>query len=123
MLMPLLCMLAAGVGAALMYAGMSMRARRGSAAGPGGARLPKQSLAELQRFRAAVDRCADSIYMIDKETLQFVDATAAGEGPWPSDDQRDVRPRVINPDRLQLIHIFDINLRQRRITNVARIYG
>ena len=77
MLMPLLCMLAAGVGAALMFVGMSIRARRGSAADPGGAPLPKQNLAELQRFRAAVDKCADSIYMIDKETLQFVDATAA----------------------------------------------
>ena len=77
MLMPLLCMLAAGAGAALMYIGMSLRARPRGAADPGTARLPKQSLAELQRFRAAVDRCADSIYMIDKETLQFVDATAA----------------------------------------------
>jgi PAS domain S-box-containing protein len=77
MLMPLLCMLAAGAGAALMYIGMAMRARLRNAADPGTARLPKQSLAELQRFRAAVDRCADSVYMIDKETLQFVDATAA----------------------------------------------
>ena len=78
MLMPFLCMLAAGVGAALMYLGLSLSARRKSAAGdPAAAPSPKQKLAELQRFRAAMDKCADSIYLIDKETLQFVDATAA----------------------------------------------
>jgi PAS domain S-box-containing protein len=77
MLMPLICMLAAGAGAALMYVGMRLRSRGRNAADPGAGRLPKQNLAELQRFRAAVDRCADSIYMIDKETLRFVDATAA----------------------------------------------
>ena len=69
--------LAAGAGAALMYIGMSVRARRSNDADPGTALSPKQTLAELQRFRAAVDRCSDSIYMIDKETLRFVDATAA----------------------------------------------
>jgi PAS domain S-box-containing protein len=78
MLMPLICMLAAGVGAALMYLGLSVASRRRRApAGPGGAPFRKQNLAELQRFRAAVDKCADSIYLIDKETLQFVDASAA----------------------------------------------
>ena len=77
MLMPLICMLAAGAGAALMYIGMTWRARRRNAADSGTVRLPRQNFAELQRFRAAVDRCADSIYLIDKETLQFVDATAA----------------------------------------------
>jgi PAS domain S-box-containing protein len=38
--------------------------------------LPKQTLAELQRFRAVVDSCLDSIYMVDRESLMFVDATA-----------------------------------------------
>ena len=38
--------------------------------------LPKQTLAELQRFRAVVDSCVDSIYMVDRESLKFVDATA-----------------------------------------------
>jgi PAS domain S-box-containing protein len=38
--------------------------------------LPEQTIAELQRFRAVVDRCVDSIYMVDRETLKFVDATA-----------------------------------------------
>ena len=39
--------------------------------------LPQQTAAELQRFRAAVDTCVDSIYMVDRETLKFVDATAS----------------------------------------------
>jgi PAS domain S-box-containing protein len=38
--------------------------------------LPKQTLTELRRFRALVDTCVDSIYMVDRETLKFVDATA-----------------------------------------------
>jgi two-component system, sensor histidine kinase and response regulator len=41
-----------------------------------GPALPKQTLAELQRFRAVVDSCVDSIYMVDRESLKFVDATA-----------------------------------------------
>jgi PAS domain S-box-containing protein len=40
------------------------------------AAAPEQTLAELQRFRAAVDVCADSIYMVDPETMRFVDCTA-----------------------------------------------
>ena len=36
-----------------------------------------QTLSELQRFRAAVDACDDSIYIIDRATLRFVDATAS----------------------------------------------
>jgi PAS domain S-box-containing protein len=38
--------------------------------------LPKQTLSELQRFRTVVDSCVDSIYMVDRESLMFVDATA-----------------------------------------------
>ena len=37
---------------------------------------PAQSLAELRRFRAAMDACEDPIYMVDRETLLFIDATA-----------------------------------------------
>ena len=76
MLIPLVCMLAAAAGAMVIYAGILLGARvvRNSA---GGAVLPKQSLAELQRFRAAIDQCADSIYMIDRETLRIVDVSAA----------------------------------------------
>jgi PAS domain S-box-containing protein len=71
-------LLATAGGAAL--GAMIVRAR--SARGPAGGfnlsdlKLPKQNLAELQRFRAVVDTCVDSIYMVDRETLKFVDATA-----------------------------------------------
>jgi PAS domain S-box-containing protein len=66
-------LLAAAGGAAL--AGLVLRAR--SARSPAsGSVLSKQNLAELQRFRAVVDSCVDSIYMVDRETLKFVDATA-----------------------------------------------
>jgi two-component system, sensor histidine kinase and response regulator len=71
-------LLAAAGGAAL--GAMVVRAR--SARGPAGGfklsdlKLPKQNFAELQRFRAVVDTCVDSIYMVDRETLKFVDATA-----------------------------------------------
>jgi PAS domain S-box-containing protein len=36
---------------------------------------PKKQLSELQRFRAVIDGCVDSIYMVDRETMRFVDAT------------------------------------------------
>jgi PAS domain S-box-containing protein len=72
-------LLAAAGGAGLGV--MVLRAR--SAQRPAGSlkssnlELRKQNLAELQRFRAVVDTCDDSIYMVDRETLKFVDATAA----------------------------------------------
>jgi two-component system, sensor histidine kinase and response regulator len=36
---------------------------------------PNTQLSELKRFRAVIDSCVDSIYMVDRETLRFVDAT------------------------------------------------
>jgi PAS domain S-box-containing protein len=79
MLIPLICMLAAGAGAVIMYVGMSVSARAGRAVRNSGGEAvsPRQSRAELQRFRAAVDQCTDSIYMIDRETMRFVDASVA----------------------------------------------
>jgi two-component system, sensor histidine kinase and response regulator len=71
-------LLAAAGGAAL--AGVGLRAAFARRAAGGlqlpNLGLPKQNFAELQRFRAVVDSCVDSIYMVDRETLQFVDATA-----------------------------------------------
>jgi PAS domain S-box-containing protein len=71
-------LLAAAGGAAL--AGIVVRARtaRRPANEPQSPHLelPKQNLAQLQRFRAVMDTCVDSIYMVDRETLKFVDATA-----------------------------------------------
>jgi PAS domain S-box-containing protein len=76
--------LAAAAGAAIMGIAAWARARarqRGYAAlRPGDpistAALPKQSFAELRRFRAVMDACEDPIYMVDRETLLFIDATA-----------------------------------------------
>ncbi len=83
MLVLLPYLLAAAAGAALGYGARFLRrggtqAARASFAGEliDGLRLPKQTLGELQRFRALVDTCADSIYMVDRDTLKFVDATA-----------------------------------------------
>jgi PAS domain S-box-containing protein len=45
--------------------------RRGRAGGG-----VQRTLSELRRFRVLVDTCVDSIYMVDPETLKFVDATA-----------------------------------------------
>ncbi len=61
MLIPLICMLAAGAGAVIMYVGMSVGARAGRAVrrGAGTVVVPSQSRAALQRFRAAVDQCHD----------------------------------------------------------------
>jgi len=80
----LLSYLWAAVGGAAI-AGFAVFLRRRAAYGtqagpannpPNGLVLPRQTLAELQRFRAVVDTCVDSIYMVDRETLKFVDATA-----------------------------------------------
>ena len=70
-------LLAAAAGAAIAAAVLSVRRRALSSKAPGGEQaVPTQSLAELQRFRAVVDICVDSIYMVDRETMKFVDATA-----------------------------------------------
>jgi PAS domain S-box-containing protein len=69
---------AIGVGARFLRLG-NRQAGRAKFSGEliGGLQLPRQTLGELQRFRAVVDTCTDSIYMVDRETLKFVDATAA----------------------------------------------
>ena len=69
---------AAIAGFTLLAAKRAANAVRAKPAGDpaGGLGLPKQTLTELQRFRAIVDSCVDSIYMVDRETLKFVDATA-----------------------------------------------
>ncbi|HEY2463291.1 MAG TPA: response regulator [Steroidobacteraceae bacterium] len=71
-------LLAAAGGAAL--AGLVLRVwfvrRSGGDLQAPDLQLPKQNFAELQRFRAVMDTCVDSIYMVDRETLKFLDATA-----------------------------------------------
>jgi PAS domain S-box-containing protein len=70
----LLSSILAAAGGAALAALVVNRRRRGLPAEQ--AALPKQTLSELQRFRTVVDSCVDSIYMVDRETLKFVDATA-----------------------------------------------
>jgi len=71
-------LLAVAGGAALGAMVVRAISARGAAGGfkLSGLNLPKQNSAELRRFRAIVDTCVDSIYMVDRETLKFVDATA-----------------------------------------------
>jgi PAS domain S-box-containing protein len=84
MLLVLPYFLAGAAGAAIMGIAVWARARaaqRGySALRPGdplpGHALPIQSLGELRRFRAVMDACEDPIYMVDRETMVFIDATA-----------------------------------------------
>ena len=80
-LLPYLLAAAGGAAAMAIAFGVLGRAARSPQREPGqqssgGLPLPKQTMAELQRFRAVVDGCVDSIYMVDRETLKFVDATA-----------------------------------------------
>jgi PAS domain S-box-containing protein len=84
MLMLLSYLAAVAAGAASVALIISARARfsKNGASVPGGSVAgelapPTQGLAELQRFRAVVDSCADQIYMVDRESLLFVDASAS----------------------------------------------
>jgi PAS domain S-box-containing protein len=75
MLVLLPYLLAAVAGAALMAIAAFARARARDRVA---ARMPpNQSLAKLKRFRAAMDTCVDSIYMVDRESLKFIDASAS----------------------------------------------
>jgi two-component system sensor histidine kinase/response regulator len=76
--MTYLLAMAAGAVIAGLYLSRRGRASDPSRETPPG--LPQQSLTELRRFRAVVDSCVDSIYMVDRETLKFVDATATASG-------------------------------------------
>jgi PAS domain S-box-containing protein len=80
-MLPYLLAAAGGAVATAATLGLRRRAVQNLKANPGhepsrGVDLPKQTIAELQRFRVVVDSCVDSIYMVDRETLKFVDATA-----------------------------------------------
>ena len=70
MLTPLLCLLCAASGGLAVWLFMRFTATRA------GSSISDAEIASLQRFRAAVDVCGDSIYMVDRETLRFVDFTA-----------------------------------------------
>ncbi|HEY2684246.1 MAG TPA: response regulator [Steroidobacteraceae bacterium] len=70
MQMAWLLVLAAVAGAAAVYAIDLLRAARASAD------LPPQTRKHLRRFRAAIDHCPDSVYLVDRDTLKFLDASA-----------------------------------------------
>jgi two-component system sensor histidine kinase/response regulator len=64
---------AAAAGAAILQIAVFARARIKQRNSPAAS---EQSLAELRLFRAAMDACEDPIYMVDRESLRFIDATA-----------------------------------------------
>jgi PAS domain S-box-containing protein len=105
-------LLAAGGGAAL--AGIASRVlfaprRAGDLQSPN-LQLPKQNFAELQRFRAVVDTCVDSIYMVDRETLKFVDATATASSRtgYTHEELMQMGPLdLLKESREELIHSYD----------------
>jgi two-component system, sensor histidine kinase and response regulator len=66
--------LAAAAGAAIVGIAAFVRAR--TVPERGARTSPNQDLAKLQRFRAAMDTCVDAIYMVDRESLRFIDASA-----------------------------------------------
>ena len=72
--------------------------------------LPKQTLAELQRFRAVVDSCVDSIYMVDRESLKFVDATATASSRtgYSREELMEMGPLdLLKESREELIRKYD----------------
>ncbi|HWW31342.1 MAG TPA: PAS domain S-box protein, partial [Steroidobacteraceae bacterium] len=74
MLVLLAYFFAAAAGAAIVGIAVFARARiKQDTRDPA---LPGQSLAELRRFRSAMDACQDPIYMVDRESLRFIDVTA-----------------------------------------------
>jgi PAS domain S-box-containing protein len=114
-LLPYLLAAAAGAAAMAAFLGVRRRAAQGdpSAVAPepaGGLTLPKQTPAELQRFRAVVDSCVDSIYMVDRETLKFVDAsaTASSRTGYSHEELMKMGPLdLLKTSREDLIRTYD----------------
>jgi PAS domain S-box-containing protein len=115
MLLLLPYLLSALAGAVIAGFALSRRAARtaGGAGGTGAAlaaATPQQSLAELQRFRAAVDSCLDSIYIVDRETLKFVDATvtASSRTGYSHEELMKMGPLdLLKESREELIRSYD----------------
>jgi PAS domain S-box-containing protein len=114
MLMLLPYVLAAAVGAGITGLGLYVRRSAAQSKAAFGhsndLQLPKQSLTELQRFRAVVDTCTDSIYMVDFETLKFVDATATASSRtgYRHDELMKMGPHdLLKVDREDLIRCYE----------------
>src|SRR5258708_7135390 len=72
--------------------------------------LPKQTLTELQRFRAIMDTCVDSMYMVDRETVKFVDATATASSRTGYSDEELMQMGpldLLKESREELIRSYD----------------
>ena len=72
--------------------------------------LPRQSMSELLRFRAAIDLCADSIYVVDRESMLFVDATvtASRTTGYSREELLRMGPQdLIESSRAELEQIYD----------------
>jgi len=117
-MLELLPYLSAAVGGAAI-AGFAVFLRRRLGEGAQGSRagnpssglvLPQQTLAELQRFRAVVDTCVDAIYMVDRETLKFVDvtATASSRTGYSHEELMQMGPLdLLKESREELIRDYD----------------
>ncbi|HEY2676714.1 MAG TPA: response regulator [Steroidobacteraceae bacterium] len=100
-------LIAAAGGAAITAIAVFTRRHFGAGGDPA---LPKQTLADLQRFRAAVDTCVDSIYLVDRETMLFVDASvsACERTGYPYDELKKMGPQdLLKESRDELIRGYD----------------
>lgn len=69
-----------------------------------------QQNSRLMRFRAAMDTSLDMIYLVDRDTLQFLDVndTACVNTGWSREEIIERGPeRVLNLDRQELIERYD----------------
>ena len=74
MLLPtLLCLLTSALTGVVVWFVCSRNGRSSAAASAPA--LSAAEIANLQRFRRAIDVCGDSIYVVDRETMRFVDFT------------------------------------------------
>jgi PAS domain S-box-containing protein len=76
MLTPLSYLLASALGGLAVWLAMRRAERTPTQSAPAVAdALSAEEVANLRRFRSAVDVCGDSIYMVDRESMRFVDCT------------------------------------------------
>jgi PAS domain S-box-containing protein len=91
-------LLAAAAGAAI--AAIAVRTR---------ARFPNQNVADLQRFRAAIDTL-DSVYLVDRESMLFVDAnaTASSRTGYSRNELLKMGPLdLVKENRDDVLHTYD----------------
>jgi PAS domain S-box-containing protein len=107
MLIALPYLFAAAAGAAVVGIAVLARSR---ARADAGSRPPNQDLARLQRFRAAMDSSVDAIYMVDRESLRFVDVSASASINSGEDHETLMKMGpldLLRVDREDLIRSYD----------------